>query len=319
MILMSIVNTKDEFLLVNNYRPELENFFDYMTNERHWTCDDTIFNGIETIDIIRSLEYNIQHVPYTSKSIARKYSVAICNFFLYAMGKGDLRNTDFYNELVAKRLADNSYYNQINTYISDHKALNDPEKNKAFSLENIKVIIEECNSFLEDVNNCNKINTLGACISIKLMALLGLKYSAVRCIEFADFDGDSILIKGFRIYLPILLKRQLVVYKKNVIRFLGHEPEMLFVKNDGEAWGDNTTSGPLAYVIKRILGSTSTMGISKFGIINLMDADISDSVITELTDAKKDVLSDCVSQRDERQNERYINSRISKISLYYEL
>lgn len=297
----------------------MENFLDYMTIERHWTNDDTIFNGISTIDIIKSLEYNIEHVPYSSKSIARKYSVAICNFFLFAMGKGDVRNTDFYNELVAKRLTDNSYYNQINTYISDHKALSDPEQNKAFPLENIKVLIEECNSFLEDTNNFNRINTLGACICVKLMALLGLKYSVTRHIKFTDFDGDCIWIKGFRIYLPIMLKRQLVVYKKMVIQHLGHEPQMLFVKNNGESWGDNTTSSPLAYVIKRVLGSTSTMSISKFGIINLMDADISDSVITELTDAKKDILSDCVNQRDTFQNEKYINSRISKINLYYEL
>lgn len=316
---MSILEAKNGFLLVNNYQPEINNFFDYMANERQWTTDDTIFNGIATVDIIKSLEYNIRQVPYTSKSIARKYSVAICSFFLYAMEKEVVRNTDFYNELVAKRLADNSYYNKMNTYISDHSALSDPEQNQAFSLENIKMLIEECNSFLEDDNNLNKINTLGSCICVKLMALLGLKYSAARCIKFADFDGDCILIKGFRIHLPILLKRQLVKYKQSVIRLLGLEPEMLFVKNNGEAWGTTTSSSPLAYVIKRILGSTSTTGISKFGIISLMDADVSDSVITELTDAREAFLSDCINQRDTLQNEKYINSRISKMDLFYEL
>ena len=316
---MSIVDAKNNFLLSNNYQPELENFFDYMVNERRWTNDDTIFNGVATIDIIKSLEYNIQHVPYTSKSIARKYSVVICNFFLYAMEKGIVRNTDFYNELVAKRLADNSYYNLINTYISSHKALNDPEQNKAFLLEDIKILIEECNSFLDEKNNCNRINTLASCICIKLMVLLGLKFSAARCIKFSDFDGDCIKIKGFRIYVPILLKGQLVEYKQNVIRLLGFEPEMLFVKNNGEAWGITTSSSPLAYVIGRVLGSTSTTGISKFGIINLMDADVSDSVITELTDAGAAFLTDCINQRDIHQNEKYINSRISKIDLFYEL
>ena len=48
------------------------------------------------------------------------------------------------------------------------------------------------------------------------------------------------------------------------------------------------------------------MCISKFGIIKLMDADISNSVIIELTDVKKDVLSDCVNQRDIIRNEKYI-------------
>ena len=46
---------------------------------------------------------------------------------------------------------------------------------------------------------------------------------------------------------------------------------------------------------------------------------MSDSVITEMTDAKENILKDCIIQRDRELNEKYINSRLCNLGLFYKL
>lgn len=300
-----------------NYKHDLDNFFDYMRIIKSWTNNDKIFNAVDTDCIVDSIKFNIKNASYNSKSIARHYSVAISEFFLFAIKEGYIKNTDFYNELVGKRLDNKSYYNRVNLYISEEKRLREKESNKVFSKEHIDLLIDECNYYFKNKKNYVNLNELGACICIKLMILIGIKYTVARKLKYDDFYAGCLYIKDYKIHLPLTLKEQINIYKFSVEKILNKKPYMMFIDNNGESWGKNT--GTVAYQVSKILGTTSTTGISKFGISNLLEADISDSVIAEITNAGKDFIKDCIDQKNELNKELYINSRISKIDYFYKL
>ena len=93
----------------------------------------------------------------------------------------------------------------------------------------------------------------------------------------------------------------------------------MFIRNDGKTWGNKTRGGALSYTIEKVLGYHSTTGISKFGISNLLDVGISDSVIMRITGAKQKYLQDCINEKTDIDKEKYLNSRLSKIDYFYTL
>lgn len=303
----------------NNYKYDLDHFLDYMSKRRNWSGDDMLFNGISTIDIIDSLEYNINHVPYTSESIAKKYCVAISEFFLYAIKEGYITNTDFYNELVEKTTDVNSFYAKTNTYIESNPKLEKPSENKSFTKMEIEQLILYCNSYLENKKYTMNFNERGSCICIKLMILLGLKYNVACKIGFNDFDGNVLFLNEYKIHLPNMLKKQLIDYQKDVKEKFNPIPEYMFIRNDGKSWGNKTRGGALSYTIEKVLGYHSTTGISKFGISNLLDVGISDNAIMRITGAKQKYLQDCINEKTDINKEKYLNSRLSKIDYFYTL
>jgi len=318
---MSIQMAIDEFNTNNSYKYkyELGNFLAYMRNVRNWDSDDTIFNGLLTKDIIESLDYVIGFAAYTAKSIAKKYVVALSELFLYLIRMGYIKNTDFYNELVAKRFDQHSYYNRLNAHIADDKRLKDPESNRIFTEDDINILLDECNSLFESRGMSLGIADMAKCLCIKLMILTGIKYNVAHKLAFNSYMDGCVTIGGYKFRLPIKFDRQFSVYFDKLKLELGYFPEFLFVKKDGVPWGEKTSQSPITYAVKVALGSTSTLGISKYGILKLIEVDVSDAVITEITGAQEDIISDCVRCRSEFDKEKYINSRICRNDLYYSL
>ncbi len=325
---MDISKAMEAFVIQNEgYTYDLNNFKKYIQEGKGLPLEDTVFGGIDTDDIIDSIKYNIINSDYRSKSIARKYSVAVAQFFIFAITNNLFKNKDIYEEILAPKIDDKSYYGKINTFISNNRDLNEKETINTFTEDEVKELIDNCDKFIQRKEKHNKkrgFEKVSPAICIKLMLLTGIKYNVAREIKLKDLDvlSNVIIINQFKIRLPIVLSNQLRYFKELQEKVTKKTPEYLFTDFKGNQWGRNTSSSKIPLIIKQCFGRNDTTGITKYGIGNLINAGVNDSVIKKLTNAEEDIIKSCITFNENENIEKwdkYINSRISKIDIYYEL
>jgi integrase len=253
---MNISEIIELFISENDgYKYDLNNFISYIRDYKKLPLEDTVFGGITTKDIIQSIEYNIDREQFKSVSITQKYSVAVAQFFVYAIVKGYIKNKDLYEEISAPKIDEKSYYSRINTFISKNRKLNEREPIAVFSSEVINNLIVDCDSFIERTDlhkNKKGFEKLVAALSIKMILLTGIKYGVARKIKLNDINiyTNVVKINGFNIRLPLKLSTQLQYYMK--IREELHHPgseNYLFVSYDGNQWGDKTSSSKIPNIL----------------------------------------------------------------------
>ncbi len=326
---MDIASVIEMFISENDgYKYNLNNFVSYINDYKKLPLEGTVLGGITTKDIIESLEYNINRDQFKSVSIAQKYSVAVAQFFVYAIVKGHIKNKDLLEEISAPKIDEKSYYSRINIFISKNRKLNEKEPITVFSSEVIGDLVEDCDSFIERKSihkNKKGFEKLVAALSIKIILLTGIKYGVARKIKLEDINicTNVVKVNGFNIRLPLKLSTQLQYYMKvreelSLIDSKGY----LFVTYNGEAWGEKTSSSKVPNVLAQWTGRTDTTGLTKYGINNLIKAGVNDSVITKLTGAEDTLLRSCIRLDEDGEGEKwdkYINSRITNIDFYYTL
>ena len=326
---MGITEIIDMFISENDgYRHNLNNFISYIRYYRKLPLESTVFGGITTTDVIQSLEYNINRGQFKSVSIAQKYSVAVAQFFVYAIFNGYIKNIDLREEISAPKIDEKSYYSRINTYISKNKKLREKKSITEFSSEVIDEIVMNCDAFIESSGlhkNKKGFEKVAATICIKLILLTGVKYGVARKIKLNHINAYSnvVDINGFKIRLPLKLSTQFQYYLKlrEELHHISTESH-LFVSYDGSAWKKATSSSKITTLLAQWTGRTDTTGLTSFGIRNLIEAGVNDSIITKLTGAEETLIKSCIclNEDDKAQNwDKYINSRIHKIDFYYKL
>ncbi|WP_018213615.1 hypothetical protein [Desulfitobacterium hafniense] len=325
---MHLKDVIEEFISENpNYKHDIINFISYLTEYKKLPLDDTVFGGVNTDHVIDSLKHYIDIGQFKTVSIVQKYTVVISKFFIYAIvAKNSLKNSNILDEISAPKIDEKSYYSRINLMISKNKKLSTKEPILVFSREIIEDIITNCDLIIQDTgkhNNKIGFEKLVAALCIKLVVLTGMKYGIARKIRVEDLNvtTNTIHINGFNIRLPLKLSTQFQYYMELRESF-GKKCSFLFMSFDGEQWGGQTSASKMPDMLARWTGRSGTTGLTKFGIINLINAGVSDSVIKKLTGAEESVLRSCVESNEKKeamQWEKYVNSRISKIDIYYSL
>lgn len=298
------------------YRHEIDNFTHYITEVKRRSLDE-VFSGIRTEYIIESLEYVINDAPYSTYSMANKYKSAISEFFNFLIGKEIIQNTDFYNELVAKPLNPISYNLRMNTHIVNHNRLKEAKTVDALSdVEAIK-LIADCDIILEEKKD--NITYLSGCLSIKVMLLTGIKFEVLSAIPFSAFSNGILDINRYKIHMPTKLNKQIADYVQFVPTKLKRTPTRLFMLSRGAPLGKKSGGSPLVRVMKELLGTTATLCLSKYGITNLINVDVNKTEISDLTAAEMKIISDCIQTKTDFEKEQYINSRLSKLDVFYKM
>ena len=85
-------------------------------------------------------------------------------------------------------------------------------------------------------------------------------------------------------------------YKKYRDLFL--TSDYLFVNIDGKQWGDATSDSGIPNFLNTAIGQTNVTGLIKFGITQLIQSGVNDSVIMKLTGASREILNSCLSNED---------------------
>lgn len=322
---IEIVDAINRFVKENSgYEANVANFKKYILEEKKLLLTDTVLGGIDTDDIIASIDFCISNCGFNTKSIARKYSVAIAQLFITLIINQDIKNKDFYEELRASSLEDKSYYARINDYITSHSTLAETETIDTFTDDEVELLIKLANLEVENTsthNTAKGFERLSALLGIKVILLTGVKYNILRSIKREDIDvkSNTLLINGFKIRLPILLCNQLdyllgLSEKSN--------PKYLFVDFNGKQWGEKTQDSKITYVISKYFGKTDTTGLTKYGITNLVKIGVNDSIIKKLTSANDTIIKKCLENSVESESlfwEKYINTKLCYLDIYYRL
>ena len=309
----------------NNYVPELKNFKSYLLSDSQG-INTKLLGGIRTEHIIESIDYNIAHNGYTSKSIASKYAIAIAQFYRYAIDQMWFANNDLLAQINSYRLSESSYYNMIGNYIRNNPKLsNKAVKSPCTNTEINDIIITIDSYFREHANNIESMSfsKVSSMLAIKLMILTGAKYSVIRDLKFdhLKLDENTITIKKYTIRLPVNLSLQFRIFYKLRKNVLNLSSKYLFCNQDSSQWHKSIYSGIADFLSVTILRMDTT-GISKYGITNLLKAGVSIVEIENLTGAKGDLIRGCMPidlESDIDKENRLMNMKLASSEHYYKL
>ena len=309
----------------NNYVPELKNFKSYLLSDSQG-INTKLLGGIRTEHIIESIDYNIAHNGYTSKSIASKYAIAIAQFYRYAIDQMWFANNDLLAQINSYRLSESSYYNMIGNYIRNNPKLsNKAVKSPCTNTEINDIIITIDSYFREHANNIESMSfsKVSSMLAIKLMILTGAKYSVIRDLKFdhLKLDENTITIQKYTIRLPVNLSLQFRIFYKLRKNVLNLSSKYLFCNQDSSQWHKSIYSGIADFLSVTILRMDTT-GISKYGITNSLKAGVSIVEIENLTGAKGDLIRGCMPidlESDIDKENRLMNMKLASSEHYYKL
>lgn len=326
---MNFGKLKEQFLIDKpDYSNDIGNFMTYIQQVRKLKVpeqEDFLVNGMTTEQVIQSLKYFIDKGQIKKQEPARKYFVSIGQLFEYVLNNSSYQNDNFLRELANPSTREDSYGRKTNEFIVEYNKLQPKESFGKLEVHLIDKLVEWCDKVLFNVNYSKKMNDtnfkrVNASLCMKLILLTGVTYRQVRKIMFADLDSsqNTVVINGFRIRLPLKLSLQFQNYQQYRVKFL--HSDFLFINFDGSQWGEATSNSGIPNFLKTAIDQTNLTGLVKFGISQLIQSGINDSVIMKFTGASREVLNDCL---DDVQNnifwEQYINSKLVTTAKYYEL
>ena len=129
---MDIRDLKEEFLKrYGDYENDVNNFFYYLKVEYDISIDnpniEIFMQGIETERIKDSLNYLVESGRYKKAETAKKYAVAIGQFFEFVRDNSVLKNKDLFDELARNGRRENSYIARMMRYIENCEKLRPKE------------------------------------------------------------------------------------------------------------------------------------------------------------------------------------------------
>jgi len=308
----------------DSYVAELKNFKSYLLSDNP-IINNKILGGIRTEHIIESIEYNIAHNDYNSKSIASKYAIGIAQFFRYATANNWFSNDNLVSEINMYRFDSNSYYFKISNFIREHSKLTNKQSKETCTSKEVSEIISTIDSYFSKVENgLQKPSYTKVCcmLAIKLILLTGAKYGVIRNLKYDDFNPklNTLKINGFNIRLPLKLSEQFQTYDKLRLSTLSSPSLFLFTSQEGKQWGTNTNSNGLTDILSISIMRLDTTGITKYGISNLLKAGLGIKEIEQLSGAKSDIIRSCMTINSENEAiklNNYINMCLSNTDSYY--
>ena len=163
-------------------------------------------------------------------------------------------------------------------------------------------------------------------LCIKLILCTGITYNVARNIKLSDFnDKYGILsIKGYRVTLPLFLASQMKSYTSLMKRHdFENAPTFLFFGIDGNQWGKATTSSGIPNFLRIQLNedelddevNSGVTHLVKYGIKQLIEHDVNDAIISDLTGASHGFIRTCYGpSKESEEGYSYLNSRLLKLS-----
>ena len=310
-----------------DYKSDVVNFSEYINlywkNSLSGDPLRTLLKGIDVDLILKSLIYNVETVKrYKSKTKAKRYATVVAQFFNHIRKTTDIVNPDLYDAISYNRLRENSYMQQMMSYIDKCEMLAGiVEQEPLTSTEAEKILKWANEQFAEqEWEEATDFRKAMAAIGIKMMMLYGITYRELRKIKWVDYDEahGCITVNGFELRLPLKLSVQLSKMKEFVHnkRTINCE-NLLFADFQGEAWNDITSSSGIPDYMGALIGITSVTSAVKYGISQLLKAGLSDSVIKKVTGASEKLIQGCLFHED-NELKQIINAKILMAEQYYE-
>lgn len=318
---------------LTTYRRKIEVFFEFLTKD--FGANDNnykeILRGIDAIAITKSIEFYVRKYGISFKSTIDTYFTVIKSYFDYLSNDLKIVNENFdstigYAEIknaVGKKIK------ELNLKVtSDQK----PPCAEHIFMEALSV----CNNILDtykfqyikdnkDKPKKNPLQIFTSALITKLVMFTGIKNQVLDTIKLGDYDPDlnMITINNFSIHLPNGLGKQMKLYLnvRNLIMDDHDKEYQLFIKRDGSGIG---TSYSYAFsILKSNFGSSSSEGIAKFTVINMIKKGMNISLIKMLTNFGIDsclqcqeIVNDEKINKDITSQNRYIDSKLRSMESF---
>lgn len=328
---MNIGQLKKKFLEeYPDYKNDIEKLEQYLEQQVEGASfyNRMTMQGIRVSDIIQCISFYIEIGQITKREPAKRYFSAIGQWFEYLFEHSDIDNPSLKVALGSPSSRSDSYLFQWKTFIERCESLKEKETYPALNDDQVAMLIKWTDSIIQEptqaIDKDIAFKRLAAALCIRLMVLLGLTYRVVRMISFEDYDENSgiLTVNGYPIILPPGLSYGFREYKK-ICTAKGFDTRhgYLFLSTSGEQWDDKTTSSSIPSFLNTQLKITSINSVVKYGIRQLLQQGISDSVILKLTGVRKDILDDCIdpAKDDSAVLFSYINSKVVGIPIYSSL
>ena len=325
---MNFRKISNDFLLdYGDYRNDVNNFIFYLSEEMKIDLNSesnwVTFQGIDVKFLLNSLKYNVEvRKVYKSKNSAKKYSTAIAQLFNYLRMETDIDNPNLYASISYNRSRENTYMKTMMEYIETSDFLEGNIEQDALSLEQVKDLLIWSDEQLKDEILWDKdggFRKAMAALGIKFMLIYGTTYRELRKIQWNQYDKkrNYIIINKYDLRLPIGLADQMKRMEE-YIKCKNNDdlPKYIFVDGKYQQWGEITSSSGIPDYLYTIINMTSVTSIIKYGISQMIQTGLSDSVIKKLTGASDKIVRDCVKEDDN--TSRMINSKLVNVELYYD-
>ena len=325
---MDFIGIADEFLKNHaDYRNDVNNFEYYLSEEMNINLNAesnrVTFQGIDVKFLLNSLKFNVEvRRVYRSKNSAKKYSTAIAQLFNYIRTETDIDNPNLYASISYNRSRENTYMKTMMKYIEASDCLEGNIEQDALRGEQVHELLNWSDEQLMDEILWDKDGGLRramAALGIKFMLIYGITYRELRKIQWDQYDRkrNYIKINKYDLRLPVGLADQM----KRMEEYLRSKnndklPEYIFVDGKYQQWGEITSSSGIPDYLYTVINLTSVTAIIKYGISQMIQTGLSDSIIKKLTGASDKIVRDCVKEDDN--TSRLINSKLVNVELYYD-
>lgn len=313
---------------IKAYEGKINAFYEFLVT--HKGINDNSFESylasMRKSEIIESLDVYINQNKINKTSVAWHYIAVIKRYFIYLYSIG-IKNSTLIMSFGLEDAQKESLNYHLKEFINHNSALAKIDVKSELSYEEMELLLIECDEQIYDLlkdkkeilnykKYPTKYNDFMYSLLIKIMAYTGIKYNVINTIKMTDLDEKhgSLIINGFVIHLPDTVADQVREYKE-IRSQLNNESELLFTKVNGENL--RLTTG-LIERLEIYIGRTDTVGITKFGIIEMIKRGINQSLIQDFTGVGKDIFNYCqtkVNGEKKQYASRYIDSKLRSMPI----
>lgn len=324
---MNFIKISNDFLLnYGDYRNDVNNFIYYLSEEMKIDLNSesnwVTFQGIDVKFLLNSLKYNVEvRKVYKSKNSAKKYSTAIAQLFNYIRTETDIENPNLFASISYNRSRENTYMKKMMQYIEESDYLEGNIEQDALTRNQAYDLLNWSDEQLKDEilwDKDGEFRKAMAALGIKFMLIYGITYRELRKIRWNQYDKkrNYIKINNYDLRLPVGLAEQMKRIEEYIKCKNNNLPEFIFVDVKYQQWGETTSSSGIPDYLYMIINLTSVTSIIKYGISQMIQTGLSDSVIKKLTGASDKIIRNCVKEDDK--TSRMINSKLVNVELYYD-
>lgn len=316
-----------------NYSRKNEVFIEYLekecgANEKNFR---EILSSIGPNKILDSIEFYVHNYGVKYKATVDNYVTALKSFFVYLSNNYNINNLTFDSSKETLNL---------DTMIREKAIeleLNITEMKEAISEKEFEDLLKECNLIIDSYDENGYLNDTSrykaktgyflSAVMTKLVMFTGIKNKVILTINRCDYNNDlnKIKINGNWINLPDKLSYDIKKYfkvRQDILRINNIEDKdskPLFIRQCGSLIERNNISRTAYKVMNKVLGTVEGESLSKYVIMNHIEAGMEILEIINLTTFSIETCMNCREQLNmklDNDRNRYINTRLRSSKLY---
>lgn len=328
------------------YTPKVKLLLEYLAkehsiiNEDNKTIESFFKYSVTSKDLIESTVYYIEQKKLNFEQAINDFIIAFNQFFKFLNNSRNIENTNWIRVFNNSDEL-NQIYSKIKLLLAEKKINLKPQQ----KYPPLTVEFNFVNEYLNKSIDCNNYKNIQVGLIFRLFLLLGLKPEKLFELSASNLDLEYSYLKipsetnnnnHYKIHLPqtitFLFKKLMnlrikgnYTHSKNLLLFSDSDHEnvleskytnILLKALEKQFYIENLIDKSL---LNKDRSQFTHTGFAKYAIINMIKANIPQSLILDFTGNKTDIYDDChnfVNSDNLTDNNRYIDSKIRSIETF---